>query len=340
MSNDNELFSAENGDFLKLRYQNLFNSAVDGILILSYPDGAIQDANPSITNLLGYGRSELIGKKLWQIGLISDKEAALDAYALLLKNETVHYNNLNLRTKTGESIPVKFTAEIVKLDHQTIIQCSIHNSSEHVALQAELDQFHESFASSFSDLVDALLNVVKFSDPYTANHQIDVSDLAVAIANEANLDAHTIETIRASALIHDIGKVSIPSQILTKPTPLNSFELALIQNHAKAGFDILKHLKFPWDIAKVVLQHHERLDGSGYPNHLIADSICIEAKVIAIADTVEAMAHFRPYRAAIGTDMALIQIETHKGTLYDSDLVDVCLRLFREKRYEFPKDYA
>lgn len=336
MTQDNQPVSASNGNSSKIRYEHLFNSSVDGILILSYPDGEIEDANPSVTRLLGFSREDLIGKKLWQIGLIADKDAALDAYARLLKNDSVHYDNLNLQTKTGQSVPVEFIAEIYRIDHQTIIQCSIHNSSERKALQDELYQFHEEAKSSFRNLVDTLLNVVKFSDPYTANHQMGVADLAVAIATEVRLDAKTIETIRASGLIHDIGKVSIPSQILTKPTALNSFELALIQNHAKAGFDILKNLQFPWDIAKVVLQHHERLDGSGYPNKLSGNSICIEAKVIAIADTVEAMAHFRPYRPALGIEAALHEIELHKGTLFDSELVDACLKLFKNEGYQFP----
>ena len=138
-----------------------------------------------------------------------------------------------------------------------------------------------------------------------------------------------------AGLVHDIGKISVPSEILSKPSKLKEIEMELIRSHSEVGFDILKDIEFPWPIAQVVFQHHERLDGSGYPRGLSGNDILIEAKVIAVADVVEAMSSHRPYRASLGIDKALEEISGNKDILYDAEVVDACLRLFEEKVFEF-----
>jgi putative nucleotidyltransferase with HDIG domain len=187
-----------------------------------------------------------------------------------------------------------------------------------------------------SEIVDVLSAMIEERDPYTAGHQARVANLSVAIATELQLLPHNIEGIRLSALVHDIGKFSIPAQVLMKPTKLTSFEIAMLRNHVQAGYDVLKHVHFPWPVAQIVLQHHERLDGSGYPNSLKGDSISDDARILAVADTVDAMVGARPYRAAFSIDEALHTLEAGIGTMYDERMVKACVKVFKENHYTFP----
>jgi PAS domain S-box-containing protein len=175
-------------------------------------------------------------------------------------------------------------------------------------------------------------------DPYTAGHQRRVTELAVAIAHKMNLDPATIEGTRVAGLMHDIGKLAIPAEILSKPSALNPMEFSLIQSHPQAAYDILQTVTFPWPIAQIVLQHHERIDGTGYPNGLSKDDIMIEARILAVADTVEAMASHRPYRPALGINLALEEIEKSRGTKYQPEIVDACLDLFHSGEFAFQDD--
>ena len=143
------------------------------------------------------------------------------------------------------------------------------------------------------------------------------------------------ESIRIAAAIHDIGKIFVPAEILSKPGKLSEVEFSFLKQHPQAGFDILKNIEFPWPIAQIVIQHHERMNGSGYPSALSGEALLIEARILAVADVVEAMASHRPYRPALGIDKALEEISQNKGTLYDADAVDACLRLFVEKAFKF-----
>jgi putative nucleotidyltransferase with HDIG domain len=170
-------------------------------------------------------------------------------------------------------------------------------------------------------------------DPYTSGHQQRVSDLARAIATEMGLSADRQDFIRTASTIHDIGKIAIPTEILSNPTKLTALEFNLIKTHPQSGYDILKDIDFPWPVADIVLQHHERMDGSGYPQGLKEDDILLEARILAIADVVEAIAFHRPYRPAMGINLALEEISRNKGILYDAEAVDACLKLFREKDY-------
>lgn len=175
-------------------------------------------------------------------------------------------------------------------------------------------------------------------DPYSAGHQQRVAELAVAIAIDLGLSPHDVDGLRLAAKVHDIGKLAIPSQILNKPSRLRPTEFALIKEHAQAGSDIVRGIDFPWPVADVILQHHERIDGSGYPAGLVGDGILLGARIIAVADVVEAMSSHRPYRASLGITAALSEIESGRGTLYDAEVVDVCLRRFREDGWRFPTD--
>jgi putative nucleotidyltransferase with HDIG domain len=179
-----------------------------------------------------------------------------------------------------------------------------------------------------------MVSAVEMRDPYTAGHQLRVANLACAIATEMGLPQDKIDGIRMAGSIHDIGKLSIPAEILSKPTKLTNIEYSLIKEHPLSGYEMLKDVESPWPLAQVVYQHHERMDGSGYPRNLKGDEIIMEARIMAVADVVEAMASHRPYRAGLGIDTALAEIEKNTGTYYDNTVVDACLRLFREKDYK------
>ncbi len=171
--------------------------------------------------------------------------------------------------------------------------------------------------------------IVEARDFYTSGHQARVADLAVAIANELNLSELQVEGIRMAGIIHDLGKIRVPAAILSKPGKLTDIEFDIIKVHPQTGFDLLKEIKFPWPLAEMILQHHEKMDGSGYPQGLKGDEIMLEARILAVADIVEAMSSRRPYRPALGLDKALNQIKQDKGTLLDPRVVDACLRVFK-----------
>jgi putative two-component system response regulator len=189
---------------------------------------------------------------------------------------------------------------------------------------------------SLLDFIAAIGTTVEIRDPYTAGHQSHVAHLATAIARELNLPEEQIEGLNLAGLVHDFGKIRVPAEILTKPGRLSDLEYALIKQHPETGYDILKAIDFPWPIAQAVLQHHERLDGSGYPHGLKGNEILLEARVIAVADVVESMTSHRPYREGLGLEAALEEITRHRGVLYDASVVDACLRLFRERGYCLP----
>ncbi len=183
----------------------------------------------------------------------------------------------------------------------------------------------------------ALSKTVEMRDPYTSGHQLRATLLATAIASRLGFSEDQNRGLYLAGIVHDIGKIMIPAEILSKPGKLSEFEFDLIKMHPKAGYDMLKDIEFPWPIAQIVAQHHERIDGSGYPLKLRDQEILPEAKILAIADVVEAIASHRPYRPAMGIDVALEEIENNRGVLYDSAAVDACLNLFRSQGFQFDK---
>jgi len=188
---------------------------------------------------------------------------------------------------------------------------------------------------TLEETVNARASVVEQRDPYTAGHQRRVAELACAVAEEMGLSQDQTSGLHLAGVIHDIGKMSVPAEILTKPGRLTEMEFNMIKTHSQSGFDVLKEIKFPWPIAQTVLQHHERVDGSGYPQGISGLDILLEARILGVADVVEAMASHRPYRPAQGISVALEEISEKKRVLYDPQVVDACLTLFAEKRFEF-----
>jgi putative nucleotidyltransferase with HDIG domain len=192
----------------------------------------------------------------------------------------------------------------------------------------------EMLRKSFLGSIKAMSLMVETRDPYTSGHQKKVSSLALAIAAEMELDDNTRNAIRIAGLLHDIGKIQIPSEILNKPGKLTPLEYSFIEVHPQAGYDIVKTIEFPWPIAKIILQHHERLDGSGYPKKIKGEEILLEAKILAVADIVVALISHRPYQPAITIDEAIAEISRNRDSLFDAAVVDACSKLFKEKKFE------
>lgn len=201
--------------------------------------------------------------------------------------------------------------------------------------QKEL-QSAQQIRKGFEDTLQAIATTVEMRDPYTAGHQKRVSNLAAAIAVEMGLPQEQVRSIELASFVHDIGKISLPAEILSKPSKLSEIEYSLIKEHPQVGFNIFKGIDFPWPIGQAILQHHERIDGSGYPQGLKGDEIIIEARIIAVADVVEAMSSHRPYRPGLGLDVALSEINSKRSIYFDPAVVDACLTLFNERGYVLP----
>jgi putative nucleotidyltransferase with HDIG domain len=209
-----------------------------------------------------------------------------------------------------------------------------HMSTRKIA-EEKLENTVNQLRQNLGAIIQAMSATVEYRDPYTAGHQRRVADLARAIADEMGLPREKVEGIRMAGNIHDVGKIAVPSEILSKPGQLNPLEYEMVKTHSQVGYDILKNIDFPWPIAEIVRQHHERLDGSGYPSGLAGNEILLEARVLAVADVVEAMASHRPYRPSRGLDIALDEITSKKGILYDPEVVEACQKLFLEKGFKF-----
>lgn len=201
--------------------------------------------------------------------------------------------------------------------------------------EEQISRYAAQLEGVFMKVVGLATTMSEMRDPYTVGHEHRVAELAVAIAREMGLDEHALEGIRVGASLHDVGKISIPAEILGKPVKLSPIEYAMIKTHSVAGYDILKDVGFPWPVDMIALQHHERLDGRGYPNGLRGNEICIGARIVAVADVVEAMNSHRPYRPGLGINAAVNEILAGRSTLYDPDVVDICVRLINEKGFKF-----
>jgi len=223
--------------------------------------------------------------------------------------------------------------ELDKKGNISLMKGALLDITEQVRAREALAERADYMLTSLKTTLAAFSKSVEARDPYTAGHQLRVAELAAAIAEEMGLDSDRVQGIRMGASIHDIGKIHLPADLLAKPSKLSDIEFQFIQTHAQVGYDILKDIESPWPIAEIALQHHERIDGSGYPQGLKEGQICLEARIVAVADVVEAMASHRPFRPALGIEAALDEIRQKRGTAYDADVVDACLTVFQEKGF-------
>lgn len=254
--------------------------------------------------------------------------------ALPLKNAGEVFGNLNIYAAEADA----FNQAELKL----LLEMSEDLAFGIVAMRIREEQKHhtERLRNSLEETVQAIATMIEMRDPYTDGHQKRVADLAVAIATEMGLPDEQVRGVHLAGVIHDLGKIQVPAEILSKPGRLNAAEFALIKAHPQTGYDVLKDIRFPWPIAQIVLQHHERIDGSGYPQGLKGEGIMLEARILIVADVVEAMASHRPYRPGLGLTAALDEIRSGRGKSYDPDVVAACIRLFEEGRYPLPEFWS
>ena len=306
------------------RFHTIFDSVGDGIFLSDAGVGKFIEINETGCAMFGHSRHELIG---CDIGTLSagvppyTQEAAL-AWFEKARSGFPQLFEWHCKAKDGHL----FWAEIS-------LRCLFFGGL-YVGLASVRDitkrkEAEEALRRNIEATIKVIANTVEARDPYTAGHQRRVAKLAVAIAGEMRLPKAKVEGINFAAIIHDLGKIHVPAEILSKPGKLSKAEFELIREHPQAGYDILVGTDFPWPIAQIVRQHHERVDGSGYPDGLKGDQILVEAKILAVADVVESMTSHRPYRSALGLETALAEIEQAKGRVYDSAAVEACLKLFR-----------
>jgi PAS domain S-box-containing protein len=320
------------------KYRTIIETIQDGYFETDLT-GKFTFVNDAECNNLGYTRKELIEMAPARYAGEENRKLLINLFIEIYKTGIpVKAYNLEFTKKDGTTAYNEISVSLIRNSQGEPIgfRGIARDVTERKQAEEERKQSFERMRKALGATVHSISVIVEMKDPYTSGHQQRVSDLARSIATEMGLSADQRDFIRTASAIHDIGKISIPSEILSKPTRLTALEFNLIKTHAQSGYDILKDIEFPWPVADVVLQHHERIDGSGYPQGLKGDDIPLEARIIAVADVVEAIASHRPYRPALGIEAALEEIEKNKGILYDNTIADACLRLFREKSYQLP----
>lgn len=314
------------------RLKILFEFAPDAYY-LNDLKGTFVDGNRMAEELTGYAREGLIGKSFLKLKLLPPHQIP-KAAALLAKNalgKGTGPDEFTLRRKDGSQVEVEIRTYPVKIKNKTLVLGIARDITERKRAEEELRQSYKKIQKFLVGSVHSILKTVEMRDPYTSGHQRRVTNLACAIAQEMGLPKDQIDGIRMAGIVHDIGKIYTPAEILTKPGPLTEAELSIIRTHPQIGYEILNEIEFPWPVAEIVLQHHERMLGDGYPAGLKGEQILLEARILAVADVVEAMSSHRPFRPALGLERALEEISRYRGFHYDPRVVDACLKLFDEK---------
>jgi len=324
----------------EVKYRTIVENAQEGIFQAS-ADNRSLTLNRTFADMLGYSCTEEAAEEIinaFQQTFVNPDEYR-KALEIIRQRGSIKGYETELYRRDKSRIWVNMSVMAMKDPAGNLLyyQGIVDDITPQKKLEQERQKSIDSLRKSLGATIKALSAISEARDPYTAGHQRRVADLARAIATEMKLSSDRIDGIRLAGMIHDMGKIAIPSEILTKPTKLTNLEMEIIKTHAEAGYDILKDIEFPWPIARMVREHHERLDGSGYPRGLKDDNILLESKIIAVADVVEAISSHRPYRPALGISVALEEIERNSGIFYDKTASEACLKLFREKRYTMPE---
>jgi PAS domain S-box-containing protein len=290
----------------------------------------------NIKRVLGYSASQVLTPDWWNENLHpEDRLRAINESAVIFKKGGGNHF-YRIRHADGNYLYIHDEIKAVDTNTPRRFVGIWHDVSVEERAQQQVREYSTRLERAFLGAVKCIASMVELRDPYTAGHENRVGDLSVAIAAEMGLDLDTQYGLKIAGLVHDIGKISIPSEYLTKPTRLTQSEYQILQTHPDNGYQILKSVDFPWPIAEVAHQHHERINGSGYPMGLKGDQILLEARIVAVADVIESMATSRPYRHALGIEKALAEIESNAGRLYDTNVARAALTLFREKNYQLP----
>ncbi|HCL90553.1 MAG TPA: hypothetical protein DHW70_04455 [Candidatus Atribacteria bacterium] len=315
-------------------------SIIPNALIIADEKGKIIFWNKAAEKIFGYTSEEALNNDLFDILIPSE-------YHQFFKEGFNRFKDTGegpiigkpsefiAKKKNGNNFPIEITLSAIEVDKKWHSVAIIRDISERKRIEKSLIRTHQKLEGMLNNAVNTLVKIIELRDSYTSGHQKRVSELAVAIARKMELNEKEVKLIKIAALVHDIGKAGIPSEILNKPSKLTELEFNLIQAHPQAGYNILKEVNFPWPVEEIILQHHERIDGSGYPRRLKDDEIMVEARIIAVADVVDAMSSHRPYRPALGIKKALEEISQNRDILYDPKVADTCLKLFRKKKFKF-----
>ncbi len=318
------------------KFRGLVEQSIAGIYLIQ--DGKFVYVNPRYVEIFGYDSAdELIGREALSLVAESDRAMSAEKIRQRMDGETVavYYTFKGLR-KDGAVIDMGVHGTRATHAGRTAIIGMVQDISEKKRAEEQIQRYVTQLETAFMSTVEVATTLGEMRDPYTAGHQRRVAEIAVAIGAELGFDSRRQEGLRVTGYLHDIGKIQVPSEFLSKPGKLTSSEVQLIREHARAGYEVLKGVQFPWPVAEVALQHHERMDGSGYPQGLKGDAILLEARIIAVADVMEAMSTHRPYRPALGVEAALAEIERGCGKVYDAEVAAACLRIFREKDRRLP----
>ncbi|HUH95420.1 MAG TPA: HD domain-containing phosphohydrolase [Casimicrobiaceae bacterium] len=315
------------------RFRALAEQNIAGIYVIQ--DGVIKYVNPRCAEIGGYTPEELTGRSIldfvppqWHARIKRQIEERTSGAV-----KTAEYVITGQR-KDGSSIEVGIHATRAIVDGRPAIIGLMQDIGERRVAEQAAKRHLTRLEAALEGTIEALSTMLELRDPYTAGHQRQVGDLAAAIGVELGLEEDRVKGLRFGGYVHDIGKIAIPAEILSKPGKLTANEFELIKTHPQQGYDVLKAIEFPWPVARAILEHHERLDGSGYPRGLRAEEISLEARILAVADVVEAMSSHRPYRAALGMDAALREIQEQSGKRYDSSVVAACLRVVRSGAFK------
>jgi PAS domain S-box-containing protein/putative nucleotidyltransferase with HDIG domain len=310
----------------------LFEEAPDAIYLNNLM-GTLIDGNKRAEELIGYKREDLVGKNFLKLKLLEPDQIPRAA-AALAKNvlgKATGPDEFTLVKRDGTRVIAEISTYPLKIKNKTVVMGIARDITVRKKAEKDLEESYIKLQKILSGTVQSIAKIVEMRDPYTSGHQRRVANLASAIAQEMGLSKDQVDSIRVAGVIHDIGKIAVPAEILSKPSQLTDSEMSIIKSHPQVGYDILKEIEFPWPIADIVHQHHERMAGDGYPIGLEGEKILIEARILAVADVVEAMSSHRPYRPALGMKSALEEIRVNRGFLYDPVVVDACLKIFDER---------
>ena len=318
------------------RFRGLVEQSLAGIYVNQ--DGKWAYANSRLAQILGYDSPEDLMAVDPLVSVPEDEqERVLEFRRTVLEGDAPHYRYTRRAVrKDGSEITVEVTGTRALHEGRPALLGMIEDVSEKLRRDEQIQRYISQLEVSILSAVEMATMIGEMRDPYTAGHQRRVAAIAVAIGERMGYDANRCEGLRVAGYLHDIGKITIPAAILSKPGKLSAIEYSLVKGHSQASHDVLKSVDFPWPVAEIALQHHERMDGSGYPGGLKGEEILPEARILAVADVMEAMSTHRPYRASLGVDKALAEIERGRGTAYDPKVADACLALFREAGYTIP----
>ncbi len=340
----NDITEIENTEMLlrekEKKYHDLWENSPAAYHVLD-KSGKIIDVNRTEALMLGYAKEEMLGKEIFDFILPGQRAEARERFGEKMTGKPVPETQQRCYMKKDGSRVFVSVHDIPQRDESgrmAGMRTTMLDITQRVLTEEKLQQTYLQVGETLEQMILVIAKIVEMRDPYTAGHGRKVSQLACAIAGEMGFSLERINGIHMASIIHDIGKIYVPVEILSKPARLSEIEFDIVKTHSASGYEILKDVEFPWPIASMIHQHHERVDGSGYPLGIAADRMLPEAKIIAVADVTESMVSFRPYRPGLGIEKALEEIRKNSGVLYDPEIAEACMGLFETGKFKFEEE--